>query len=68
MPLSSIEQIVIVVAGVVVTLLLGWALLYWIDQEWRKLDKLHFDDTRRSDNRATDNIGERPPDQDSSGF
>ena len=68
MPISSIEQIVIVAAGVVVTLLLGWLLLFWIDQEWRKLDKLHFDGTRRPDNQVTDNIDQLPPDRDSTGL
>jgi membrane protein YqaA with SNARE-associated domain len=41
MSLSGVEQVVIVVAGAALTLLLGGALLYWIDREWRKLDARH---------------------------
>jgi hypothetical protein len=35
---DRLSEIMIVIAGVVLTLLIGGALLYWIDREWRHLD------------------------------
>lgn len=64
MPLTGAEQIVIVVAGGVLTLLLGVVVFFWIGQEWRKLSA-----QRRSGNApvgrdASD--GSRPPPADPS--
>ena len=33
-----LTQMLIVAAGVLLTLLIGGGLLYWIDREWRELD------------------------------
>lgn len=35
---DRLAEIVIVAVGVVFTFLVGGALWYWIDQEWRELD------------------------------
>jgi hypothetical protein len=36
--MTPAERILIVVAGALLTLLIGGALVYWIDREWRDLD------------------------------
>jgi hypothetical protein len=41
MPLSNVEQVVIVAAGAVLTLLLGTVVLYWVRQEWRQREAQH---------------------------
>lgn len=61
MPLSGAEQIVIVVAGAVLTLLLGGVVLYWVDQEWRRLDAQHRCENDTSDSREVENHPEQPP-------
>lgn len=61
MPLSGVEHVAIVVAGVVLTLLLGGVLLYWIDQEWRKLDARHRRGGGASDSSKAENQAEQPP-------
>ena len=61
MPLSGAEQVVIVVAGAALTLLLGGVVLYWIDQEWRKLDRQHRCGSDTSDRREVENQARQPP-------
>jgi hypothetical protein len=61
MPLSGAEQVMIVAAGVVLTLLLGGALLHWIDQEWRKLDVRQRRGSSASSNSKVENETEFPP-------
>jgi membrane protein YqaA with SNARE-associated domain len=61
MPLSGAEQVVIVVAGAALTLLLGAAVLYWIDREWRELDAQHRRGSDTSERREVENQAGRPP-------
>ncbi len=61
MPLSGTEQVAIVAAGAVLTLLLGVALLYWIDQEWRTLDARQRRGSDTSDRRQAEDEAEQPP-------
>jgi hypothetical protein len=66
MPLSNAEQIVIVIAGAVLTLLLGGALLYWIDQEWRTLDARPRAGSDTSERRSIERQSRPPPSDPSS--
>jgi hypothetical protein len=55
-------EILIVAAGVVLTLLIGGALWYWIDREWRELDARHRRHRERAiPPRAPDDLNEPSP-------
>ncbi len=51
------EDILIVVAGTLLTLLIGGALVYWVDREWRDLDARH---RRRRDASLPPDLQDKP--------
>jgi hypothetical protein len=67
MPLTDVEQIGIVVAGVVLTLLLGVVVFFWIGQEWRKLKTHSRSGSNAPDDGDADDQLRPPPADPSSG-
>ena len=67
MPLTGTEQIVIVVAGAVLTLLLGVVVFFWIGQEWRKQSARHQRGNNAPNGRDGDDQSRPPPANPSSG-
>ncbi|MFQ5805814.1 MAG: hypothetical protein ACE5I3_05120 [Phycisphaerae bacterium] len=62
--MTPAEGILIVAAGALLTLLIGGALLFWIDREWRDLDarqRQPREAPRRPD--AQDNSDKSPADE-----
>lgn len=58
--LSPLAQYLWVAAGALVTAIMGLAILYWIDQEWRRLDRMGEragDLPSQSSSRSSDRAG-----------
>lgn len=61
MLLSGAEQVAIVVAGAVLTLLLAAIAVHWVNEEWRQMDARHRGKNDGPDSGDAERQAEQPP-------